>query len=142
MMKILIAVDGSAHADRAVEVVAKMAVAGLPVQATLLNVREPPIFYGEVPVIHLDEIEAAQKQAQDSMLADAEALARRHSLVPAGVQRAVGLAAGEIVRVAGELGVDQIVMGTHGRGAMGRLFLGSVSQQVVQQAQVPVLLVK
>ena len=141
-MKMLIAVDGSAHAERAIGVVARMAGDGLPVQATLLNVREAPVYYAEVPVVNLDEIEAAQKQAQDRLLADAQALATQRGLVPAGVQRAVGLPAAEIVRVATELGVDQIVMGSHGRGAMGRLFLGSVSQQVVHLSPAPVLLVK
>jgi nucleotide-binding universal stress UspA family protein len=57
-------------------------------------------------------------------------------------QRAVGLAAPEIVRVATELQADQIVMGTHGRGAMGTLFLGSVSQRVIHLAPMPVLLVR
>jgi nucleotide-binding universal stress UspA family protein len=35
-----------------------------------------------------------------------------------------------------------IVMGTHGYGAVGRLVLGSVSQRVVADCEVPVLLVK
>jgi nucleotide-binding universal stress UspA family protein len=48
----------------------------------------------------------------------------------------------EIVRVANERGVDQIVMGTHGRSAAGGLFIGSVSQRVVHLAKMPVLLVK
>ena len=32
--------------------------------------------------------------------------------------------------------------GTHGRGAVGSLLLGSVAQRVVHQAKVPVLLVR
>jgi nucleotide-binding universal stress UspA family protein len=38
--------------------------------------------------------------------------------------------------------VDQIVMGTHGRGSVGRLLMGSVATKVIQLADVPVLLVK
>ncbi len=46
-----------------------------------------------------------------------------------------------IVRVARAEGVGLIVMGTEGRGALGRLLLGSVAQQVVRQAPCPVLTV-
>ncbi len=36
---------------------------------------------------------------------------------------------------------DMIVLGSHGRGAIGRLLLGSVSQHVVRHADVPVVVV-
>ena len=38
--------------------------------------------------------------------------------------------------------VQQIVMGTHGRGVLGRALMGSVAQRVVTGSPVPVLLVK
>jgi nucleotide-binding universal stress UspA family protein len=44
-----------------------------------------------------------------------------------------------IVRVAGEEGADLIVLGTHGRGALGKLLLGSVAEKVVRRAPCPVL---
>jgi nucleotide-binding universal stress UspA family protein len=37
---------------------------------------------------------------------------------------------------------DIVVVGSHGRGAMGRLFLGSVSEHVVRHAPCPVLVVR
>ena len=37
--------------------------------------------------------------------------------------------------------VDMIVLGSHGRGPIGRLLLGSVSQRVVRQATVPVVVI-
>ena len=38
--------------------------------------------------------------------------------------------------------VDLVVVGTHGRGALGRLFIGSVSDYVVRNAACPVLVVR
>jgi nucleotide-binding universal stress UspA family protein len=49
---------------------------------------------------------------------------------------------GTVCRVAGELGVDVIVVGSHGRGAIARILLGSVSDQVVRHAPCPVLVVR
>jgi nucleotide-binding universal stress UspA family protein len=51
--------------------------------------------------------------------------------------------AGEsIVDVAEAESVDLIVVGTHERGAVGRLFLGSVSDHVVRHARCPVMVVR
>jgi nucleotide-binding universal stress UspA family protein len=142
MMKFLIAIDGSEPGKHAITAVGGIARGGLPVEVVLLNVRDTPVIYGEVPVISLDEIEAAQKKAQDHVLAEAEALALGCGLMVRSQQRAVGFPAPEIVRVAAEQAVDQIVMGTHGRGAIGSLFIGSVAQRVVHLSPLPVLLVK
>ena len=38
--------------------------------------------------------------------------------------------------------VDMVLVGSHGRGAVGRLFLGSVSEHVVRHAPCPVLVVR
>ncbi len=37
--------------------------------------------------------------------------------------------------------IDAIVMGSHGRGAWGRMMLGSVSQRIIHEAKVPVVIV-
>lgn len=142
MLKMLIAVDGSPHAQRAIEAVARMFRAGVDLEVHLLNVRDPQIYYGELPVLNLEEIEAAQKAAQDALLADAQKRAIELGLRVRSLHAAVGLPAAEIVRLAVEIGVDQIVLGTHGRGAMGSLFLGSVAQRVAHLSSLPVLLVK
>ncbi len=47
-----------------------------------------------------------------------------------------------IVRYASTHGVDVIVLGTHGRGAMAQLFVGSVAERVVRTAPCPVLTVR
>ncbi len=48
----------------------------------------------------------------------------------------------EILRFAEEEGVDFIVMGTHGRTALSRFFLGSVAQKVIHHAACPVMVVR
>jgi nucleotide-binding universal stress UspA family protein len=48
----------------------------------------------------------------------------------------------EICSVATEVGADLILMGTHGRGALGRALLGSTANAVVRSAPVPVLTVR
>jgi universal stress protein A len=50
-----------------------------------------------------------------------------------------GDAAEIIVQVANELGVDVVVMATHGHKAFARLLLGSVAERVMRQARTPVL---
>ena len=59
-----------------------------------------------------------------------------------GSDSKIGDAAEEIVALATELHNDQIVMGTHGRGALQGLLMGSTTTKVIHLAKVPVLLVK
>lgn len=47
-----------------------------------------------------------------------------------------------IIRYARDAAIDLIVMGTHGRGALGHLFMGSVAERVVRMAPCPVLIVR
>jgi nucleotide-binding universal stress UspA family protein len=47
--------------------------------------------------------------------------------------------AAEILRKADELGVDLVVMGTHGKGLLEHAFLGSVAEKVLHRIKVPVL---
>jgi nucleotide-binding universal stress UspA family protein len=53
-----------------------------------------------------------------------------------------GSPADEILRYAKEHTIDLIAMGTHGRGGVGRLLLGSVTENVVRHAPCPVLTVR
>jgi nucleotide-binding universal stress UspA family protein len=47
-----------------------------------------------------------------------------------------------ILDLASEIGADLIAMGTHGRGALGRLALGSVADKVLRGGEVPVLVLR
>ncbi|HET6857385.1 MAG TPA: universal stress protein, partial [Streptomyces sp.] len=77
---------------------------------------------------------------------DLEAIEKE--LMEAGLQHEVlqptaGLAAAEeILRVAGERGVDLIVIGLRRRSPVGKLFMGSTAQQVLLDAPCAVLAVK
>ena len=53
-----------------------------------------------------------------------------------------GSPAAEIIRLASEEKVNLIVMGTHGRGGLGRLLMGSVAEAVLRRAPCPVLTLK
>ncbi len=55
---------------------------------------------------------------------------------------AEGSPAKEIIRTAENQACDLIVMGTHGRGGLNRLLLGSVAEKVVRGAHIPVMTVR
>jgi nucleotide-binding universal stress UspA family protein len=142
MLKILIAVDGSAHAQRAIEAAVRLQAQTRGLEAILLNVREWPLFYGDLPPARYAEIESDQIGHQKEVLEAALAAARQSGLERVSILAESGEPAAGIARVAQEQGVDQIVIGTHGRGAVGSLLIGSVAQRVVHLAKVPVMLVK
>ncbi len=53
-----------------------------------------------------------------------------------------GSPAEEILRIAREMKADLIVVGTHGKGGLARLIVGSVAESVLRKASCPVLTVK
>lgn len=68
----------------------------------------------------------------------------RSSIETEFVLRACGPAgpSGEIVRYAEERQLDLIIVGTHGRGMLGHLLVGSVAERVIRMAPCPVLTVR
>ncbi len=53
-----------------------------------------------------------------------------------------GVPFAEIIKAAKDYDIDLIVMGTHGRGAVAHLIIGSVAERVVRKAPCPVLTVR
>jgi nucleotide-binding universal stress UspA family protein len=53
-----------------------------------------------------------------------------------------GVAEDAIVDYADDVGVDLIVMGTHGRRGLDRYLVGSVTERVVRRTEVPTLVVR
>lgn len=142
MMKILIAVDGSDHARRAIDAVGEMARSSLDLEATLMCVSPEPLFYGDYTAATIQQVEGDQRKQQEEILSRATDHAVAQGLVLTEPARAFGVIANEIVRMASERQVNQIAMGTRGMGAFANAMLGSVAQRVIHQATVPVLLVK
>lgn len=142
MLKMLIAFDGSDHARRAVEAVARVGKDSPGLSVVLLNVQDPPLHHGDFPPLDFESIDSKLRERQLQLLEGALAWARQCGLEQVTTLAAMGATAVEIVRVAAECAADQIVIGTHGRSALGSLFLGSVAQRVVHLARTPVLMVK
>ena len=62
--------------------------------------------------------------------------------IPTAFHGRTGRAFDQIVRCARELAADLIVMSTHGRTGLSRMFLGSNAERVVQHSSTPVLVVR
>ena len=75
-----------------------------------------------------------------------DAKKRLASLVPADIDRELLTQVGhpfvQIIRYARENNIDLIVLGTHGRGPIAHMLLGSVAEKVVRKAPCPVLTVR
>lgn len=142
-MKILIPVDGSECSMRAIDfVVRKMRPScGERLDIKLLTVHPPIPYPRAVAVIGHEKAQEYYEEEGNAALQPARARLDRDK-IPYQAQIRVGEPGETIARYASEVGVDQIVMGTHGRGSVGRLLMGSVATKVVQLAEVPVLLVK
>lgn len=140
-MKILIPVDGSANAERALAYAMKMAseLKELP-ELRLLNVQWN-VAGGNVKLfINQDTINDYYREQGESALRQARAV-----LDAAGMSYqyhiSVGTPAQAIVQYAEEHGVDLIVMGKQGQAGLQSLLLGSVGARVVQSSTIPVTLV-
>ena len=96
----------------------------------------------EGPVLTPDEQDslarAAHLGAETALTEAAAAL----DLVGARQEAIEGDAGPALCRLAERSGADLIVVGSHGRNAISRLFLGSTSQYVVQHAPCAVLVVR
>jgi len=140
MQKILLPVDDSENALRAVRHAAALVHANPAVQLTMLHVQEPIEPRMHAQLTHA-EIHAMQERDAARIL---EPL--RRVLDEAGVRYRDEWRAGPVAQTiadyAHETGCDAIVMGTRGLSAIGNLVMGSTAIKVVHLASVPVTLVK
>lgn len=89
------------------------------------------------------DAQLAEAFQQSSERAEGRLAAIQPDLPGVDVQRhlRLGLPAREVAKLAEELDVDLIVVASHGYGALGRTFLGSVSSALIRAADCPVLVV-
>jgi nucleotide-binding universal stress UspA family protein len=141
-MKILLPVDGSPCSLRAVDqLIAHVACLRDVPEIHLLHVHLP-IPIGRVQAhVGKDTLHAYYlEEGQEHLLAAQQKLDAAGRFHTTHIH--VGQPAEVIAKMAGELGCDLIVMGTHGRSPVGGLVMGSVATRVLHQAPCPVLLVK
>jgi nucleotide-binding universal stress UspA family protein len=135
--RILVPVDGSQRARAACE----FAFTEFPdADFTLLHVINPAeagySAQASIPTFSEEWYDDAKEQAQD-LFADLSDVAGDHG-VTVETDTVVGKPASAIVEYADDEGFEQILMGSHGRSGVTRMLLGSVAENVVRNASVPV----
>ncbi len=113
-------------------------------QLFLVHVLAPPMPIGGegyvAPQVY-EDLEASARQYGEKRLAALQTKARKSGARVTGMLLE-GVADDQIIRAARRRKADLIVIGTHGRTGLARLFLGSVASRVVAGAKCPVLTVR
>lgn len=140
LRRVLVALDGSSFAEQV-----------LPWARLVAQISGAELLLLSVPEIPEPSLYGALGDAVEELREQADANARRYLERTAGLLRAEGLPVAALVEgsrpavaildVAEREGVDLIMLATHGRGGMERLFLGSVADRVVHHSRQPVMLV-
>jgi nucleotide-binding universal stress UspA family protein len=137
-MKILIAYDGSECAESAIDDLKR---AGLPnrAEAIVLTIAEElipaPTSIGGVATTFSEDL---LEEGKDALALAKRARSRIQTIFPGWeilADAGIGSPSSEIIAKADEWRPDLIVVGSHGRTALGRMFFGSVSQKLVNEAR-------
>lgn len=142
MNSILVATDGSASADRAVELAASLAGAG-QAELVIITVPErlpPDALHAYSQVEHVSPGEAVELAAR-SILFHAQERAKRFGVARVSAEVVPGEPAEAILKLAAKTNPGAIVVGRRGRGRLAGLLLGSVSHKLVSLAPCPVVVV-
>jgi YjbE family integral membrane protein len=139
MLKVLVPVDGSPNALRAVRHAIDEYRRHHELELHLLNVQ--PRFSRHISrFVGRQDLEAWHRERADAALAPARDLLAQ-SDVPHHLHQAVGDRAREICRAAERLGVHHIVMGTARKNSITRMLEDSATNKVLEATPVPVELV-
>ena len=143
-MRILVAADGSPHANRALDFAARLARELREVEVTLINVGHIPI--AESPPIGMPvyedfgAAEQALERAGRQILENAAKPFVGNDMRVTPIYRS-GDPAAEITRAAREGRIDLVIVGARGLSQFSGLILGSVSEKVLHAAPCPALVV-
>lgn len=149
IQKILIAVDDSRYADHAAEFGFEMARL-CSAEVGLVNIIEPIIMPSgsydsitgitpEVSMVDESEMVRLQKEAAENTVKRIQAQYADQLKITNFTE--YGLTADGILKCSAEFGADLIVVGTHNRTGIDRLFMGSIAEHVVRHSKIPVLVV-
>ncbi len=134
--RILVPVDFSKASFKAIEVASQMVdnPAGLHVVHVTqpLHVAEPGVLWGTVT--DTTRLEMSTKALKEQVAAKGFHEVQVHTRL--------GLPAQVIAEVARETNAELIVIPSHGRSGLQRLFLGSVTEKVLRMAECPVLVLR
>ena len=135
--KVLIAVDSDSVAAHAAETGLELAKA-LGAQIALINVVDRTLADAAAPEMPRGDLLAEAREHTAQVMAQwSPRLAP-----PAQTFTPEGHPAHEIVEAAKAWSADLVVVGSHGRGGLGRVLLGSVADAVMRHALCPVLVVR
>ena len=136
--RVLVPVDDSPAALRAIGHVIELHRHGLPMEVHLLNVQLP--LRGTAPaLIAQAALDDYHREEGMKVLAKARGQLEQAG-VPVHLHVGVGDIGSTVLAFAKRLGCLQIVMGTRGLGIVAGLMLGSVAHHVVTESDIPVTL--
>jgi nucleotide-binding universal stress UspA family protein len=139
--KILVPLDGSELAKRALEQAEKLAK-NFDAEIILFQVVPFMPIYGSPELVTPLIVDEKQKEAAEKYLGNlAEELKKKGFKVTATVRTGQQVAV-EIIDFAKESAADLIMMCTHGRSGITRWVLGSVALKVLTRAETPILLIR
>jgi nucleotide-binding universal stress UspA family protein len=136
--KIFVPIDFSETSSHALDYAIDLAKA-LGASVTVLHSYVIPVYaFPDGAIITSPELAAQLSDAAQKNL-DAVVNARKERGVQLTSILTNGVPSEEVTRLAQELRVDLIVMGTHGRHGLPRALLGSVAETVIRTSTIPVL---
>jgi nucleotide-binding universal stress UspA family protein len=139
---ILVPLDGSPLAEQALPLARRIAErAGSKLRLALVHqIPAPPLDSATGKLF--TSIELATRKAERTYLRSLQAKLRQEGVRLASAVTLSGPVGPALEQYVRELGIDLVVMATHGRGGVRRAWLGSVADHMVRHLQVPVLLVR
>ena len=140
--KILVAIDGSAHGEKAFRHAMAFAIK-FGSKVVIVNVMLPPVSGGGMGHFQVNEAVKATIDSSEGLVAKFSTIAKQEFGIDAEPMTPKGGGiADEILKAAESSGADLIVIGSRGLTGFKEKVLGSVSNAVVHRAKVPVLTVK